>query len=617
MATNNEITTIKIQVSGTDGDISFAHLAIQQRLADLNTFSFTWRLPAEEASLSDKVNFYKNNLGKEVTININDSFTFKGIIEHINCTNQFLHNTEYAITGRGLLLKLDAIKQCKSFIKKTLKDIFEALGNGSPLKLEPAYTEQLFYTVQYNQTSFEFYTMLAARYGEWLYYNGEELVLGKPDTNAVELKLAEGAVTDLSLSARIQQAPTKVTGFDNYKGEYITSEVEAAKPGGSGMVDAALEASEAFYGKSQEPAFYGHSMKVEVLDKITELHQQASAASAVYITGNTRNNMIRIGGTIKVVDENDNATEFVVIELEIRSNGYEDYSNRFMAIPAESAVPPYTNPHLFPKSYAQLATVVDNEDADGLARIKVRMAWQPDGETTPWISVMVPHAGTDTGFRFLPEVDDEVMIDFIAQNAERPFVVGAVYSERNQSNIAHASNNLKIIGTRSGNRITFDDDAGSIKIVDKAGSFILLAGDGNIQIEAAKDLQITVAEKTQITIGSDMKCDVGANNELTIGSNNTLTVARSNTTTFGETNTVSIGSSQSITIGSNSTETIGGGLTIVSAAGTKLTDGASVEISAPSTKVEGAAAVEISGGATATLQGGATTTVKGGIVMIN
>jgi type VI secretion system secreted protein VgrG len=617
MSTSNEITTIKIQVSGTDGDINFANLVVHQRLADVNNFSFTWRLPSSEASLSERVNFYKSNLGKEVTINIGDSFIFKGIIEYINCNNQFLHNTEYSITGRGLLLKLDAIKQCKSFVKKTIKDIFDALGGGSPLKLEPAYTDPLFYTVQYNQTTFEFFTMLAARYGEWLYYTGEELVLGKPDTNGVELKLAEGAITNFALSARIQQSPTKVTGFDNYKGEYITSELEAPKPGGSGMLDATLEASEAFYGKSVEPAFYGHSMKVEVLEKITELHQQAATASSVYITGRTRNNLVKIGGTIKVVDENDNATEFVVIELEINSNGYSDYSNSFMAIPAETAVPPYTNPHLYPKSFAQPATVIDNEDADGLSRIKVRMAWQPDGETTPWISVMVPHAGTDTGFRFLPEVDDEVMIEFIGQNAERPFVVGAVYSEKNQPNIPHGSNNQKLIGTRSGCRIVFNDEAGSIKILDKAGSYILLAGDGNIQIEAAKDFKITVTEKTEIAIGTDLKYEVGNNSEITIGSNNTFTVAKDNSTTYGQNNTVSVGSSQTITIGSNATETIGGGLSMSIAAGTKITDGASFKISAPSAKIEAGAAVEIIGGASASVEAGGSTTIKGGIVMIN
>ncbi len=618
MSTNNEITTVNIQVSGTDGDINFSHLTIHQRLADLNTFSLTWRLPSEEATLSDKVNFYKNNLGKEVTININDSYTFKGIIENINCTNQFLHNTEYAITGRGLILKLDAVKQCKSFTQKTLKDIFSALAGDSALKLEPNYTEKLFYTVQYNQTTFELYTMLAARYGEWLYYTGEELVLGKPDTNAVELKMAEGAVTNFALTARMQQAPKNVAGFNNYTGEYISTEADAPKPGGSGMIDAAIDASSAYFGQNQEPTFYEHSMKVEVLEKISELHQQGVWSSSVYVTGHTRNNQVKIGGTIKLVDENDSATEFIVIELEINSNGYSDYSNSFVAIPAETVVPPYTNPHLYPKSFPQPATVVDNEDADGLSRVKVRMAWQADGETSPWISVMVPQAGNETGFRFLPELDNEVMIDFIGQNAERPFVVGALYTERNQSNIPHASNNQKLIGTRSGCRMVFDDDAGSIKITDKSGSYILLDGGGNIEIQATKNLKITVAEATELTIGSSLTGQVGASSEVTIGANNTFTVAQENSTTIGKNNTTSIGGNNTVTIGQNQSETIGGGLNIVSSTGTKLTDSATVEITAgASAKLQGGAAVEVKGGATASLEGGATAFVKGALVMIN
>ncbi len=618
MATNNEITTVKIQVSGTDGDINFSHLTIHQRLADLNSFSLTWRIPSEEASLSDKVNFYKNNLGKEVTINIHDSFTFKGIIENINCTNQFLHNTEYAIAGRGLILKLDAVKQCKSFTQKTLKDIFSALAGDTPLKLEPTYTEKLFYTVQYNQTTFELYTMLAARYGEWLYYTGEELVLGKPDTNAVELKMAEGAVTNFALTARMQQAPKKVAGFNNYTGEYISTEADAPKPGGSGMIDAAIDASSTYFGQNQEPTFYEHSMKVEVLEKISELHQQGVWSSSVYVTGRTRNNLVKIGGTIKLVDENDSATEFIVTELEINSNGYSDYSNSFVAIPAETVVPPYTNPHLYPRSFPQPATVVDNEDADGLARVKVRMAWQADGETSPWISVMVPQAGSETGFRFLPELDNEVMVDFIGQNVERPFVVGALYTERNQSSIAHGSNNQKLIGTRSGCRIVFDDDAGSIKLTDKAGSYILLDGSGNIQMEAAKNLTVTMGEKAEMQFGSDVTITIGNNTSTTIGGNNSLTIAKDDTTSVGQNNTITIGANHDLTVGSNGSETFGGGLNIVSASGTKLTDGASVEIkTGGSAKIEAGASVDVIGGGTASLQAGGKAVIQGGMVMIN
>ena len=58
-------------------------------------------------------------------------------------------------------------------------------------------------------------------------------------------------------------------------------------------------------------------------------------------------------------------------------------------------MPPYTNGQLYPICRTQPALVVDNEDKDGLGRIKVRFPWQGAQDTTPWISLIVPHAGKD------------------------------------------------------------------------------------------------------------------------------------------------------------------------------------------------------------------------------
>jgi type VI secretion system secreted protein VgrG len=471
MAEVIELATVAIQIQDVDKAIQFSNLTINQRLADTNSFAFIWRVEQDDVALSKHVEFYKNNLGKQVSVTIDDSFVFKGVIQNILCYNQFAHNTEYEVAGKGLLIKLDEIQQCKSFTKQTLKDIFQEIGGKTPMRLEPKKNDKLFYTVQYNQTNFEFLSMLAARHGEWFYYTGEQMVLGPPDKKAVELKMADGFVYDLNITARMQQQSNNITGFDHYKGEFITSTEEADKPGGSGMIDAAVEASKNFYGNGHAPVYYSHSVKKEILEQNSELNQQSAASSTVYISGRTHLSSLRLGGTIKLIDEKDNsAGEYIIIELYHSCSGKTNYQSHFVAIPSETQTPPYTNAHLFTFCKPLYGEVAENEDKDGLARVKVHFGWQKAGETSPWLNVIVPHAGDGRGFRFLPEKGDTVIVDFIDNNAERPFVMGAVFSEKHKPDVPHDGNNIKIIGTRSNRRLEIHDDKGEMSLKDFKGN---------------------------------------------------------------------------------------------------------------------------------------------------
>lgn len=649
MAEVTELAEVAIQVQDEQDPVLFSGLTINQRLADTHSFSFIWRIEKEDISISDHVDFYKKHLGKEISFSIDDNMVFKGIIQLINCCNQFAHNTEYQVTGKGLFMQLDEVPQCKSFIKKTIKDIFNDLKGNLSVKLNPAYTEKLFYTVQYNQTNFAFLSMLAARHGEWLFYDGEQLVLGPPDKTPFELRLEEGQVYDFSLSARIQQVPSKIAGFDTYKGEHIQSTREADKPGGSGMIAAAVDASKQYYGSSYENAHFTHAVKEDLLESASVLSQQSGASSSVYISGRTYLSGLKLGGTIRVIDERgNNAGDYIITELQHSCANSVSYQNHFVAVPAETAVPPYTNPHLFPVSKPQPALVTNNEDKDGLARVKVRMAWQKEGESTPWLNVVVPHAGNGKGFRFLPEVGDEVLVNFIDNNAERPFIMGAVYTEKNKPGVPESGNDVKLIGTRSGRRVIFDDKNKMILIVDNVfekdefnldqtkdpNNSIALVGGGDskpyMSLSSSQDddnwsyLQLTHGEQIKlslfsggdniasielakdgkkITIQSKGSINLEAQGDLNMTAHNIKMTAQKNIeVTAGEAATYTFGTSFTQTAGESSSITTGGGLDIVSGSSASITASQNIQATA---------------GAQAKIAGGAMVEIQGGLVKIN
>ncbi len=489
-----QLTQTTIRVEGNDADIIFSNLFINQQLADVNTFNFTWRQPEGEVSLSAHISFYNNNLAKEVTIAIGDDYTFKGIIFAINCNNQDSLGVSYDISGKGLFEKLNQVPECRSFYKKNITQIFNAVNNteGTTLNLSPSNTSELFYTVQYNQSGFAFLRMMAARYGEWLYYNGTEMVLGAPTGDPITLNEGED-VNNIDISAKLIKAPQNNTSFDRHTGEEITHQPSASS--GNGFIGASRQAGETAYGGNQSMTNISAAATPQLLTDMSALSQQAAAASAVILRARSNKSSLKLAGKIKIMDAAGHSTgEYIITELHQTVTSNSNYQNQFVAVPAEVEVPPYTNPFQVPLCKSQPAKIVDNEDADGLDRVKVHFPWQGSSDNTPWLNVLTPHAGKDKGIRFLPEVGEEVLVDFLDNNAERPFVLGAVHTEKNKSGNDSKGNNLKVIGTRTGRRVEFDDDKGILLLKDFENS-----GKGN-SLKLSKSDSETI---TKISSGRD------------------------------------------------------------------------------------------------------------------
>jgi uncharacterized protein involved in type VI secretion and phage assembly len=172
------------------------------------------------------------------------------------------------------------------------------------------------------------------------------------------------------------------------------------------------------------------------------------------------------------------------------------YTNTFEAVDANFDAYPKMDMHNYPTAEVQSATVVENTDPDGLGRVKVQFAWQKElGETTPWIRMMTPHAGADKGFHFIPETGEEVVVNFEGGNAERPFVMGALYTGTAKPDSWQTdANDIKAIRTRSGHTIELDDTQGAeeIRIHDNEGSIITYeTHTKSLNIHSSETINIT------------------------------------------------------------------------------------------------------------------------------
>jgi uncharacterized protein involved in type VI secretion and phage assembly len=165
---------------------------------------------------------------------------------------------------------------------------------------------------------------------------------------------------------------------------------------------------------------------------------------------------------------------------------------------------------LFPKQSSRalgvaVGLVTNNQDPEGLGRVKVKYPWLGDDDESYWARLVVPMAGNDRGTWFLPEVDDEVLIAFDQGSLDYPYVLGALWNGKDkppESN-SDGKNNHRTIKSRSGHIIRMDDTDGSekLEIIDKSGNnkIVVDSSQNSITIESGGDIKLTAKGKVTLS----------------------------------------------------------------------------------------------------------------------
>ena len=218
--------------------------------------------------------------------------------------------------------------------------------------------------------------------------------------------------------------------------------------------------------------------------------------------------------------------ELIVIEVSHISQVHGNYSCNFKAIPPDVTAPHYTDVHVFAKAETQPAKIKDNNDPDGLGRVKVQYNWASGNTTSDWMRMIQPHSGAGKGFYFIPEIGEEVLVGFEGGNAQNPYILGTQYNGLESSGYNSGKNDKKVIHTRSGTKILFNDAEGSILIEDPSGNTYLMDGQGNIEVNAPKNFTLKAGENVSISAGKNVSVSAGEN--MDNSANNNITVTAGN-----------------------------------------------------------------------------------------
>ena len=191
---------------------------------------------------------------------------------------------------------------------------------------------------------------------------------------------------------------------------------------------------------------------------------------------------------------------------------------------------------------------------DKYGRVKVQFFWDREGKkdenSSCWIRVAENWAGKNWGVIFNPRIGQEVVVDFLEGDPDRPLITGRVYNADQMPPYELPENQTQsTIKTRSSkggadnfNELRFEDKKGTEQVFLHAekdmdwrvkgdarefvGKDRHLVVKGNQSESVEKDLHLQIKGEQREKIGKDLSLDVGGKRQDKVGGNYALDAAQ-------------------------------------------------------------------------------------------
>ncbi|RZL95633.1 MAG: type VI secretion system tip protein VgrG [Variovorax sp.] len=212
--------------------------------------------------------------------------------------------------------------------------------------------------------------------------------------------------------------------------------------------------------------------------------------------------------------------------------------------------------------------------ADDFGRVMVHFHWdrydKSDEKSSCWVRVSQPWAGKGWGGYFIPRIGQEVVVDFLNGDPDRPLVIGRVYNDDQPIPFgSHTQSGFRTRSTPKGSAANCNE----FRFEDKKGAEqVYLHAEKNQDIEVENDETHWVGHDRKKTIDHDEtthvkhdRTETVDNNETitvhgqrteTVDRNETITIHQNRTETVDINETISIGANRSITVGASETATV-------------------------------------------------------------
>ena len=657
---------------GTDV-VAARSVSVQEELGRL------FQIEAELSSEDGEIDFDKV-VGHNVTVRLEvgqkATRYFNGFVSRfVQVANEggYAH---YRATIVPWLWLLTRTSDCRIFQDKSIPEIIEAVFQAQgfsdyQIKLSGSYPTREF-CVQYRETDFNFVSRLMEQEGIYYFFvheNGKHtLVLcdsisaHKPFEGYEEVTfqvLERGAtgreaVTEWTAEKEVQPVACALKDF-NFK-----------KPRTPLLVskDVTRQHGEARYEIYDYPGAYEDDTDGE---RLAQVRLEEAQTQHEVFRGQASARGLAAGCTfqLKGHPRGDREKEYLITSVSLQADagefatgaggrqGAEFFSCTFTALDKAQQFRPA---RLTPKPLIQgpqTAMVVgpssEEIHTDEHARVKVQFHWdrygKGDENSSCWVRVSQVWAGKKWGAVFIPRIGNEVIVEFLEGDPDRPIITGRVYNEECKPPAdlpaAKTASAFKSLSTKGGgfNEISFDDTKGEEKMfLHSQHNLDMRTGNdrcdtisNDYHVKVASNCLESVGANCSLTIGGQYKISTGSDLNLTVGGKSAASIAGSDSRKVGGAVIEKNGADRSMSVAgtllvtaptiilkgaSHITLDGGGSHVVIEAGGIKISTGGDVEINGVNVKATANAAAKLMG-ATVDVNGSGPVSVMGAIVKVN
>ena len=243
-----------------------------------------------------------------------------------------------------------------------------------------------------------------------------------------------------------------------------------------------------------------------------------------------------------------------------------EYTNGFTCIPSATTYRPLrvTPPPRVKGLQSAMVVGPSGEEiyTDQYSRVKVQFHWDREGKSDEksscWIRVATFWAGKQWGAIHIPRIGQEVVVDFVDGDVDRPLIVGSVYNANTMPPYTLPANmtqsGVKSRSSKGGAAANYNE----LRFEDKMGSeLVTLHAEKDQSIEVEHDETHWVGNDRTKNIDHDETTHVKHDRTETVDNDETITIKgkRTETVTGNETIEVQQGNrSLSVDMGNDSTE---------------------------------------------------------------
>jgi type VI secretion system secreted protein VgrG len=507
-----------------------------------------------------------------------DERTFHGLVRRFVQEGRAEELTSYQAEIVPWLWFLSLSRECRIHqnlsVPEILETVFRGLGHADfELRCTKSYPKREF-CVQYRETHLDFVSRLMEEEGIFYFFEHT------PERHLLVIADDNGAVKPCPGGECARMAPQGADGDDVVgtlhweeqacSGKVVLRDYDFLQPSLS------LESTIAGTEPEEVYDYPGEYTAPDEGERYARIRLEEAAALRKVVRGQSTCRAFR-GGFQFELEEHFRAAAnqpYMLLQVqhvasagEYRAGAGEpmEYRNHFAAIPhAVVFRPQRVTPR--PVVYgSQTALVVgpagEEVWVDAHGRIKVQFYWdrlgQKDENSSCWVRVAQPWAGKGWGAVQIPRIGNEVVVEFLEGDPDRPLVTGSVYNAEQTPPFdlpgAGIQMGMKSRSSKGGggyNEITLTDTKGT--------ELITIHGQYDMGTVIEHDDTLRVGNNQSISIGVDQTLSVGENRSESIGANDSLTVGGNRSASVDKDESLDVTGNRSKSIGKDESADVGG-----------------------------------------------------------